>query len=54
MNPQQRTVRVIHPEQPTITLHPEDELSGEQVVLGFKVKVSALFPQAVVLDNPIS
>jgi Uma2 family endonuclease len=45
LNPNLKTVRVVHPRQPTIKLNAEDQLSGEEILPGFSVKVLDLFPQ---------
>ncbi|MBN9390619.1 MAG: Uma2 family endonuclease [Chloroflexi bacterium] len=45
INPQKREIEVYHPGQakPVRVLHPQDELDGEKVIPGFKLKVSQLF-----------
>jgi Uma2 family endonuclease len=44
LNPSLKTVRVIHPNKPTINLRGDDQLSGEDILPGFAAKVSDLFP----------
>jgi Uma2 family endonuclease len=44
LNPSLKTVRVIHPNKPTIKLRGEDQLSGEDILPGFTTKVTELFP----------
>jgi Uma2 family endonuclease len=45
VNPKRRTVHVFRPKQPERVLTEEDTLSGEDVVLGFEVKVEELFSE---------
>jgi Uma2 family endonuclease len=44
LRPQDRTVRVHRADAPSQTLHSDDPLSGEDVLPGFSVPVSSLFP----------
>ena len=45
LNPNLKTVNVIHPHQPTLNLRGDELLSGEDILPGFSVTVSELFPK---------
>lgn len=51
--PPSRRVRVLRPEGPPTELGPDDELSGEEVLPGFRCRVADLFagPPAVAIDQ---
>jgi Uma2 family endonuclease len=44
INPESRTVRIYRRERSGSVLREQDELSGEDVIPGFRCRVSALFP----------
>ena len=46
IDPQQRIVRVYHPDGTSRRLYESDEMSGEEVIPGFCISVSAFFPPA--------
>jgi Uma2 family endonuclease len=46
LNPHLKTISVLHPHQPTVKLRAEDQLSGEEILPGFLVKVAELFPRS--------
>jgi len=45
LNPNLKTITVLHPHQPTIKLRAGDQLGGEEVLPVFSVRVGELFPQ---------
>jgi Uma2 family endonuclease len=47
INPATRTVRIHRPDRPGVTLRPDDELTGDEVLPGFRCKVADLFEPPV-------
>ena len=44
INPNSRTVRIYRGDDPVITLHEDDELSGENIIPGFRCPVREILP----------
>ncbi len=44
INPEERTIRVHRRDRSVSWLHEQDELSGEDVIPGFRCRVSTIFP----------
>ncbi len=51
IDPQQRTVWVHHPDGMSRRLHETDEISGEDVIPGFRCSIGAFFPRTVASER---